>query len=869
MDKGTTKMLRTILGILTLVSMMPAMAQEPVPAKELKPIWPGLKLDGRVLLPNGWSLKPAGRQLKLGDLPVQITQHPTETVLAILHAGYGDHEVVLVDQKSGQILSRVNVPYSFSGLIFSEDGNQLYVGGGFDDLVHIFDYSKGFLNNRRQLQFPDRKEFLAEAAPGFGEARNKLRAVGGLALSADGKTLYTSHVFGHSIGRFDLSTGQFLDELKLEAGSYPYSLLLDKISNRLYVSLWGAAKVAVINASTFQPIATYETQEHPNELLINKSGSTLYVANANRNTVSVFDTVTGKPLATIGTSIAPNAPAGSTPNSLALSPDESLLFVTNANTNDVAVVNVTNPSRSQALGFIPVGWYPTSVRVSKDGKTLYVANGKGNTSRPNREGPNPLASNDSYEGKTRDYIGQLFQGSLSTIPVPTPAQLAVMTRTVLANSPLNPKEPLSVRGSEKASAEKNPIPARLGDSSPLTHCIYIIKENRTYDQVYGDVKKGNGDPELCLFPESVTPNQHALAEEFVLFDNFYVESEVSADGHEWTMGAYASDFVERLWPISYRGDRRVPYPAEAKFPIATPAGGYLFDRAAEKHVTYRSYGEFVDNGATPADPATTKYKALEGHFDPKYRSYDLSYPDTKRASRFLEELAEFETKGDMPRLIVLRLGNDHTSGTRPGALTPTAMVAENDLAVGMVVEGLSKSKFWQKLAIFVVEDDAQNGSDHVDAHRSTALVISPYTKRRSVDSTMYTTSSMLRTMELILGLEPMSQFDAAARPMFNSFTANPDFKTFVKVAPKVDIKARNLATAWGAEKSLKLNLDKEDQADDLVFNEIIWKSVKGAASPMPAPVRAAFVVPIDSDDDQEDKDEEAKEREKAKAATSK
>ena len=444
-----------------------------------------------------------------------------------------------------------------------------------------------------------------------------------------------------------------------------------------------------------------------------------------------------------------------------------------------------------------------------------------------------------------------------------------MTRTVLANSPLNPKEPLSVRGSEKASAEKNPIPARLGDSSPLTHCIYIIKENRTYDQVYGDVKKGNGDPELCLFPESVTPNQHALAEEFVLFDNFYVESEVSADGHEWTMGAYASDFVERLWPINYRGDRRVPYPAEAKFPIATPAGGYLFDRAAEKHVTYRSYGEFVDNGATPADPATTKYKALEGHFDPKYRSYDLSYPDTKRASRFLEELAEFETKGDMPRLIVLRLGNDHTSGTRPGALTPTAMVAENDLAVGMVVEGLSKSKFWQKLAIFVVEDDAQNGSDHVDAHRSTALVISPYTKRRSVDSTMYTTSSMLRTMELILGLEPMSQFDAAARPMFNSFTANPDFKTFDKVAPKVDIKARNLATAWGAEKSLKLNLDKEDQADDLVFNEIIWKSVKGAASQMPAPVRAAFVVPIDSDDDQEDEDEEAEEREKAKAATSK
>ena len=859
-------MVRKILAILGIACLTTVHAQEPAPAKALRPTWPGLKLDGRVLLPNGWSLKPAGRQLKLGDLPVQITQHPTEPILAILHAGYGDHEVVTVDQKSGKILGRVNVPYSFSGLVFSEDGKQLYVGGGFDDLVHIFDYSQGLLNNRRQLQFPDRKEFLAEPAPGFGETRKKMRAVGGLAISADGKTLYTSHVFGHSVGRFDLTTGQFIDELKLESGSHPYSILLDKISNRIYISLWGASKVAVVDGSTFKQIATLETQEHPNELLINKSGSTLFVANANRNTVSVFDTITGKSLATIGTSIAPNAPAGSTPNSLALSPDESLLFVTNANTNDVAVVNVTNPARSQALGFIPVGWYPTSVRISKDGKTLFVTNGKGNTSRPNREGPNPLASNDSYEGKTREYIGQLFQGTLSTIPVPTPKQLADMTRTVLSNSPVNPKNPLAVRGSEAALAEKNPIPARQGDPSPITHCIYIIKENRTYDQVFGDVKKGNGEPELCLFPEKVTPNIHALAEEFVLLDNFYVESEVSADGHEWTMAGYATDFVERLWPLSYRGDRRVPYPAEAKFPIATPAGGYLFDRAAAKNVSYRSYGEFVDNGATPADPATTKYKALEGHFDPKFRSYDLSYPDAKRADRFLEELSEFEAKGDMPKLIVLRLGNDHTSGTRPGTPTPTAMVAENDLAVGMVVEGLSQSKFWKNLAIFVVEDDAQNGSDHVDAHRSTALVVSPYTKRNIVDSTMYTTSSMLRTMELILGLDPMSQFDASARPMFNSFTATPDFKTYAKRAPKVDIKARNLSTAWGAEKSLKLNLDKEDQADDLVFNEIIWKSVKGAASPMPAPVRAAFVVPVDLDDDEEDEEEEREEREKAAAS---
>lgn len=848
-------------GLLALFSLtqplqLPAQEAKKAEAPALAPTWPGLKRDGRVLLPNGWSLKPAGSQLKLGDLPVQIVVHPTEPVLAILHAGYGDQEVITVDQKTKAILGRVVIPYTFSGITFNPDGTKLYVSGGFDDLIHVFDYSKGLLNNHQKIEFPDRAEFLAEPAPGFGEARKKLRAIGGLAISPDGKTLYTSHVFGDSIGRFDLNTGKFIGELKLTEDDYPYGLLLDPTGQKLYVSLWGAAKVVAIDTATFSRTGTYDTQEHPNEMLLTKDGKRLFVANANRNTVSVIETTTGKALETIGTAISPKSPPGSTPNSLALSPDESLLFVTNANTNDVAVINVTKPGQSQSLGFIPVGWYPTNVRISRDGKTLFVTNGKGGTSKPNREGPNPLAAVDSYEGKLRDYIGQLFQGTLSTIPVPNPAQLATMTKTVYACSPVDRQDPLAARGGEQARAENNPIPARQGDPSPITHCIYIVKENRTYDQVFGDIKKGNGDPELCIFPEKVTPNLHALVEEFVLLDNFYVESEVSADGHEWTMGAYATDFVERLWPISYRGDRRIPYPAEAKFPIATPAGGYLWDRAAAKGVSYRSYGEFVDNGPTPADPATTKYPALKGHFDPKYRSYDLSYPDVKRADRFLEELAEFETKGEMPRLIVLRLGNDHTSGTRPGAPTPTAMVADNDLAVGKVVEGLSKSKFWKNLAIFVVEDDAQNGSDHVDAHRTTALVVSPYTKRKHLDSTMYTTSSMLRTMELILGLDPMSQFDAAARPMYNSFTSKPDFTPYLLRAPKVDINERNLRTAWGAEKSLKLNLEKEDQADDLVFNEIIWKSVKGATSPMPAPVRAAFVFPAESEEEEDDDDDD-------------
>ena len=322
------------------------------------------------------------------------------------------------------------------------------------------------------------------------------------------------------------------------------------------------------------------------------------------------------------------------------------------------------------------------------------------------------------------------------------------------------------------------------------------------------------------------------------------------------MGAYASDYVERTWPLSYRGDRRIPYPSEGALEIARPFGGYLWDKAAEKGITYRSYGEFTRNGATPADPGTTKIKALEGHFDPKFRSYDLDYPDVLRAERFLTELAEFEKNGNLPQLIVMRLPNDHTSGTKPGSPTPTAYVADNDLALGRVVEGLSKSSFWKSMAIFVIEDDAQNGSDHVDAHRTIAFAISPYIKRRSVDSTMYSTSSMLRTMELCLGLEPMSQFDAAARPMYNAFTETPDLAPYIHRPATADVNEKNLASAWGAQKSLELDLDEEDRADDLVFNEIIWKSVKGADSVMPPPVRAAFVFPTAKSDDHEEADDD-------------
>ena len=322
-------------------------------------------------------------------------------------------------------------------------------------------------------------------------------------------------------------------------------------------------------------------------------------------------------------------------------------------------------------------------------------------------------------------------------------------------------------------APGNPIPAKVGEPSPIKYVVYVIKENRTYDQVFGDMKEGNGEPSICLFPEDVTPNHHALAREFVLLDNFYVESEVSADGHEWSMGAYATDFVERIWPLGYRGDRRVPYPAEGAFDeAARPAGGYIWDKAAEKGVTYRSYGEFVANGEDRVRPGDGFGQSPRGPLRSRCSAASTwTIPTSNAPTASSRSWPSFEKAGEMPRLVILRLPNDHTSGTSPGKWTVTACVGDNDLALGRLVEGLSKKPVLEAMAIFVVEDDAQNGSDHVDAHRTVALAISPYIKRHSVDSTLYSTSSMLRTMELILGLNPMSQFDAAARPMFNSFTA--------------------------------------------------------------------------------------------------
>ena len=463
----------------------------------------------------------------------------------------------------------------------------------------------------------------------------------------------------------------------------------------------------------------------------------------------------------------------------------------------------------------------------------------------------------------RNILAPCSKGTVSIIDVPASARLKSLTKRVYANSPYTDE----LLKAARAPRGPNAIPVRLGDASPIKHVIYVVKENRTYDQVFGDMPEGNGDPSLCLFGEDVTPNQHALAREFVLLDNFYVDAEVSADGHNWSMAAYATDYTEKTWPTNYSNRGRT-YDYEGSKKVARPTKGYIWDYCKRAGISFRSYGEFVgvkdvkaggggvaseNLDRKPGDEYYTMEEALIGNFSPIFPPYNLAITDGARVDAWLKEFREYEANGNLPRFQIVRLGNDHTQGTRPGVPTPRAYVAENDLAVGRLIDAISASKYWATTAVFVLEDDAQNGPDHVDAHRSNALVVSPYTKRKFVDSTMYTTSGMLRTMELILGLPPMSQYDAAATPMYNSFTDKPDLTPF-KVRPaRVPLDELNAPNAPGAQQSASWDFSKEDTLPDIEFNEVIWKSVKGADSQMPAPVRSAFVRVIDDDDDDDDR----------------
>ena len=855
------------LSLLVPIQFNSAIAQSKATVSPRK--IPGKTATG-ALLPNGWTLTPEGAQIPVSDLPLNMVLSNDGRYLLVTTNGHGDQTINVIDLQTGQSAQTVSVKKSWLGLAFAPDGKRFFVSGGDDNEVMIFDFANGKADQSGKIilgsgdyhKLNDRERAEARRK-GLGE----FAFPAGIAVTPDGERLYVAENLTHKVAVVDLSTRQVIT--KIAVGEYPYDCEISGDGKRVYVSNWGSQSVAVIDTSNNQVLNNIQVGDHPNDLGLTRDGRVLYVANANSNKVSVVDTAQMKEIEAISTALHPQSPIGSTPNAVALSPDEKTLYIANADNNNIAVVDVAKRGNSKVEGFIPTGWYPTSLRASKDGKRIFVANGKGVASAANPQGPSPL------RGRTPQYIGSMLKGTVSLINLPAKAKLAQLTRRVYANSPYTDEMLKAARPPK----EKTAIPVRVGDPSPIKHVIYVIKENRTYDQVLGDMKEGNGDPSLCLFGEDVTPNQHAIAREFTLLDNFYVDAEVSADGHNWSMAAYATDYTEKTWPTNYSNRGRT-YDYEGSKKIARPRDGYIWDYCARAGVTYRSYGEFVssregkpggggdtggDANAAPKRENFTYEKMLEGHFSSTFPAWDLNVPDNKRIDAWLEEFRGYERNGQLPQFQIVRIGGDHTQGTRPGAPTPRAHVAENDLAVGRLVEAVSHSeRYWKETAIFIIEDDAQNGPDHVDAHRSIAFVASPYTKRHYVDSTMYATSGMLRTMELILGLPPMSQYDAGATPMYNSFTSGAkgaDLTPFKHLEARVDLAEKNPENAPGSQRSAQLDFSKEDAAPDIEFNEIIWKSARGAGSRMPAPVRSAFVRAIEDDDDEEGaKDREIKER---------
>jgi DNA-binding beta-propeller fold protein YncE len=495
--------------------------------------------------------------------------------------------------------------------------------------------------------------------------------------------------------------------------------------------------------------------------------------------------------------------------------------------NAVAVADVSEDV-THVKGFLPVGWYPTGVAGLPDGR-IAVLNGKGLQSYANPKGPGPTKRPEPLHLGVRSdqYVGTMQHGTVALIEAPDDAKLFEYSDAVLANSPY------------KDSKLDETAPEVL---TKIKHVIYIVKENRTYDPMLGDMKEGNGDPSLVLFGEKITPNQHKLAREFVLLDNFYVSADVSADGHNWSTAAIASDYVQKFWPNSYAA-RRKHYDYEGGEPAAGPPAGYIWSNARQAGISMRNYGYFVTLRAQPSEDGiqveSVRDPVLATVTNMKYRGFDLDYSDVERVKVFQNDLAEFEAKGQMPQLITMRLGNDHTSGTTPGKTAPLSSIADNDYALGKLVESVSKSKFWPETAIFVLEDDAQNGADHVDSHRSPAFVLSPYTRRGVVDSSMYNTVSMVRTMELILGLHPMTHFDAGARPMTNAFQATPNLAVYNAAAPQIPLNTKNPQESATAERSKRMNFEQEDSVDEDELNEVLWIAVKGK-TPQPAPVRSYF-----------------------------
>ncbi len=817
--------IRPALAAAACVGFAALLSSQPSPREQVGPL-----PTGGFLLNSGWKLAPVGKQIPLSTFPMASALTPDGKHMIVLNGGYRPPSLSVLDTATGEVMGTVPVTDAWLGLAITARGDRVYVGGGSAAAVFEFSLEGGALKATRAFpilgaqQRPTPQDFI-----------------GDVALTPDGRMIYAADLYRDSVVVINPQSGMVINRYK--TGRRPYRILFHPDGKSFFVSHWADGNIGQYDTETGSHIGTLRIGAHPTDIVWRAGGpaepapgeqpayaARMFVAAANTNNVYVVGVTAAKELSvieSINVAMTARQPVGMTPSGLAIAPDGKRLYVACSDANVAAVVDIST-ERSRVEGFIPTGWYPTAARVLPSG-TLVVLNGKGLRSYPNaKDGPNPAkrpVGEHNEPGVRPGYVGYMQTGTASWIPPFTPDQLDQWTRQAMNDSAYR----------DGKLDEKPALP-------PIEHIIYIVRENRTYDQVLGDMKQGNGDASLTLFGEQVTPNAHKIAREFVLLDNFYVNSDVSADGHNWSTAAIAPDYVQKLWPNQYAGRRKL-YDFEEQDPASLPPAGYLWTNAASAGLSIRNFG-YMANNKTPIPE--TGQEQITSVRDPvlakvtnrMYRGFDLLYPDVDRAKVFLAELAEYEKTGQMPRLMVMRLGNDHTSGTTVGRIAPLSASADNDAALGMIVEAVSKSRFWRSTLICVLEDDAQNGPDHVDSHRSPALLISSYVKRRTVDSTMYNTASMLRTMELILGLKPMTQFDAAARPMTSAFQATADPSGYTAEKPRIPLDARNAATAPAAAASNKMNFDEADQIDDDELNEVLWKAIKGTQPP--APVRSYF-----------------------------
>ncbi|RLD77857.1 MAG: hypothetical protein DRJ07_14085 [Bacteroidetes bacterium] len=806
----------------------------------------GPQPDGSILVPTNQLLRPAGFQIQFHGRPVDLAISPDGKWMAVLNKNH--LELIQVNDRT--IFQRLEIKKggSYNGLAFSEDGKKIYVS---QSRNHIFIAE---MNDYNVLTWSDEIKFPEAKVGGHP-------VPGGIILAENENKLYTTLNRSNSLAIVQLSDKSIKE---IPVGVAPYELALFS-PQKAYVSNWGGRQpkegeatyqtsksdilidpktgianngtVSVVDLRQGKEVKSIEVGLHPSAMVLSPDKKHLYVACANSDIISVIDTETDKVINEISVHFTQGLPFGSAPNALELSKDGKLLYIANGTDNAVCVIDLK--AENKLLGFIPTGWYPGAIQLDQKEEFLFVANTKGTGSR------NLRADRPGYN--THGHMG-----TISVIPIPDKNELKRMTITVKENNSF--VQLLEELNKKEKKSKQMAIPIFPGQKSHFKHVVYIIKENRTYDQVFGDLPQGNGDSTLVHFGRRVTPNHHALAEEFVLMDNYYCSGVLSADGHQWTDEAYVTDYLEKFF-----GGFQRSYPYDGGDPLAYSPTGFIWDNVLNHGLTYRNYGEFVDAVITPKDATfteiyddflagTDKIKIrsksnlpqMEPYTCPTYIGFPNKVSDQYRAAEFIKELKAFEENDNMPNFIILLLPNDHTSGTRPGSATPEAAVADNDLALGKIVEAISHSKFWEETCIFVTEDDPQAGLDHVDGHRTVGLVISPYTKRKKVISTNYTQINMFRTMENILGIPPLNKFDMTAEPMLDCFTDSPDFSPYKALANNIPLDQINptLASLSGdalywAEKSLEQDLDDFDRIDEDTFNRIIWHAIKGYDVPYP------------------------------------